>query len=312
ATMSASSGGQTLTDWFYDPVRHALVFPNGTFASGPVVLEYVDDCGGTLGACSDGIDNDNDGRVDFPDEPGCASPGDSNEADPPEAPACLDGVDDDGDGAIDWPDDPECDAASDDDEDCFELAVDDGGYTMCEIAGASPACPDLSAGPRLPLGGNGAVSVPLGFTLDFYGTDYTDVAVGANGTLTFGAVTSPLANVCLPNAPLGDAVLVWWDDLDPQRGDVWATTHGVAPARSFVVQWRAPHRNGTTDVDVRAVIHETTGDIEVCYVTTAAGPGLANGFSATAGLQHGTTSFLEYSCNQGNLVEDLTVRFEHP
>jgi prepilin-type N-terminal cleavage/methylation domain-containing protein len=33
-------------------------------------------------ACSDGIDNDGDGKTDFPDDPGCASPSDTDETDP--------------------------------------------------------------------------------------------------------------------------------------------------------------------------------------------------------------------------------------
>ena len=33
-------------------------------------------------ACSDGVDNDNDGKIDFPADPGCTSAADNNEADP--------------------------------------------------------------------------------------------------------------------------------------------------------------------------------------------------------------------------------------
>ena len=37
----------------------------------------------TAPACSDGGDNDGDGKADFPDDPGCESPDDTSEADPP-------------------------------------------------------------------------------------------------------------------------------------------------------------------------------------------------------------------------------------
>ncbi|HEV2057835.1 MAG TPA: hypothetical protein VGR11_00675, partial [Solirubrobacteraceae bacterium] len=33
--------------------------------------------------CSDGLDNDGDGRIDFPLDPGCAGASDNNEVDPP-------------------------------------------------------------------------------------------------------------------------------------------------------------------------------------------------------------------------------------
>ena len=49
--------------------------------------------------CSDGIDNDGDGRRD-PQDPSCSSPDDHNEGNPPQ---CSDGIDNDGDGKVDYP-----------------------------------------------------------------------------------------------------------------------------------------------------------------------------------------------------------------
>jgi len=49
-----------------------------------------------LVACDDGFDSDGDGRIDWPDDPGCAGPEGLVED-----PACDDGVDNDGDGKID-------------------------------------------------------------------------------------------------------------------------------------------------------------------------------------------------------------------
>src|SRR5450755_350915 len=65
--------------------------------------------------CSDGIDNDGDGLVDFPDDPGCVSADDETENSLP-SPQCSDGRDNDGDGKTDFPDDPGCTSASDNDE----------------------------------------------------------------------------------------------------------------------------------------------------------------------------------------------------
>ena len=53
-------------------------------------------------ACSDGIDNDGDGLIDFPEDPGCPF-----ETETEEDPECDDGLDNDGDGRVDF-DDPEC------------------------------------------------------------------------------------------------------------------------------------------------------------------------------------------------------------
>ncbi len=65
--------------------------------------------------CNDGVDNDRDGLVDEQD-PGCASVADPSEGDPMEPPQCFDGVDNDLDGIIDFPAEPGCSAAGDDDE----------------------------------------------------------------------------------------------------------------------------------------------------------------------------------------------------
>ena len=67
-------------------------------------------------ACSDGIDNDGNGLIDYPFDPGCDSPDDDEEAPPAQLPACWNLIDDDGDGIIDFPHDPVCVSASDLDE----------------------------------------------------------------------------------------------------------------------------------------------------------------------------------------------------
>jgi len=70
--------------------------------------------------CIDGIDNDADGRIDFPEDPGCSSAADSSEA-----PICDDGIDNDGDGRIDFPSDLGCTWLGDADE-LADFACDDG------------------------------------------------------------------------------------------------------------------------------------------------------------------------------------------
>jgi uncharacterized repeat protein (TIGR03806 family) len=47
--------------------------------------------------CADGVDNDGDGRVDAPADPGCR-----NDASPTESPRCQDGLDNDGQAGIDF------------------------------------------------------------------------------------------------------------------------------------------------------------------------------------------------------------------
>ncbi|MBW2697523.1 MAG: trypsin-like peptidase domain-containing protein [Deltaproteobacteria bacterium] len=56
--------------------------------------------------CNDGLDDDGDGLIDYPDDPGCSDANDMWERAPELI--CDDGVDNDGDGLVDHPDDPQC------------------------------------------------------------------------------------------------------------------------------------------------------------------------------------------------------------
>jgi large repetitive protein len=148
ACSDPGSGGEAVT--FADPDQGTyFVFVDGAFSSGDYVLEaYGIIAGGDAcepadtqflceagyycasgsstcepAACNDGIDNDGDGLIDYPNDPGCASPSGTSEVDDcpsgPNCPECSNGIDDDGDGFIDWPDDIGCSSAGDDDEtDC--------------------------------------------------------------------------------------------------------------------------------------------------------------------------------------------------
>ncbi len=101
---------------------------DGALATAGVIdcpSNYTCGGGGTCigsAACNNGLDDDGDGLSDFPVEPGCATPLDSDETDEcpdgPTCPACSNGLDDDGDGDIDYLEDPSCAAAGVDNETC--------------------------------------------------------------------------------------------------------------------------------------------------------------------------------------------------
>jgi hypothetical protein len=92
-----------------------------------------DDEGPRDPVCGDGIDNDGDGRTDYPADPGCTGQTDSDESD---LPACLDLRDNDGDRKADWPADPGCSSPLDRDESDPGQAVDS---TQAEPADVQPA-----------------------------------------------------------------------------------------------------------------------------------------------------------------------------
>jgi hypothetical protein len=83
--------------------------------------------------CFDRMDNDNDGLVDYPLDPGCSSEIDETEDNPTMDPECSDGYDNDFDSGIDYPEDEDCESAADTQEqsnpDCSDEIDNDGdGY----------------------------------------------------------------------------------------------------------------------------------------------------------------------------------------
>jgi hypothetical protein len=84
---------------------------NGASASDSSTITGI-----ALPACSNGLDDDSDSRIDYPNDPGCLNTTDNDETNPFPLPLCADGIDNDGDSLIDYPADLGCYAASDDNE----------------------------------------------------------------------------------------------------------------------------------------------------------------------------------------------------
>ena len=81
------------------------------------------DCGAcSLPQCNNGIDDDVDGFIDYPEDIGCTSLLDNDETNP----QCSDGIDNDGDLLIDFGNDPGCLNQLDDSEDDTIMCDNDG------------------------------------------------------------------------------------------------------------------------------------------------------------------------------------------
>lgn len=90
------------------------IFVDGAAQNGGPVTVRVEEI--ERAACLNALDDDADGRVDYPFDPGCVAADDRDESDPDPLPACADDEDNDGDGVVDYPLDRGCRAAADDDE----------------------------------------------------------------------------------------------------------------------------------------------------------------------------------------------------
>ena len=146
--FSGSSGWLRVVD-FSDPSAPVELEFHSTFrtlrrvevSGGLVVAAGLEDgvrvfAGGP--ACSDGLDDDGDGFVDFPDDPGCR-----NAEQNTENPRCQDGLDNDGDGGTDF----------------------DGGEAALGAGNGDPDGPDPQCVGRPWKEGEGGGGCGLGFEL---------------------------------------------------------------------------------------------------------------------------------------------------
>lgn len=182
-------GGSPAIDWV--PPTECLVDADGDPSSPAVVLTSDQrgvqrpQAGGCdagayeVGiACSDGVDDDGDGRADYPFDKGCTS---SSDPDEHGTRACDDGIDNDGDGGIDYQvapgagdigcaahtqllEDPQCQDGVDNDG---QLGIDfDGGASAnggTQLDFPDPQC----AGPLTPTEAKGSAACGFGAELAF-------------------------------------------------------------------------------------------------------------------------------------------------
>ncbi|WP_181248541.1 GEVED domain-containing protein [Flavobacterium magnum] len=122
-------------------------------------------------------------------------------------------------------------------------------------------------------------NIPLGFSFNFFGTNYTNVNVGTNAVLQFGTYNATALGDftigALPNTvdPLG-AIFAGSNDLrvDQTGGAGPATyvrywTEGYAPNRRFVIEYNVfQWTSGLTSTNrhnVQVIVYETLGTVDI-------------------------------------------------
>jgi hypothetical protein len=151
-TLQAGAACDPEAPWFECPYLQSCVTgPSGAFC--------------VTSACTNGVDDDGDGLVDYPADPGCASRADNNEVDPAVTPACRNGLDDDEDGLTDWPSEPGCVFRDDEDEADPSVApqcsngVDDDGDGLVDY-GSDAECASAGSNDEGLLDGTRSVHLP--------------------------------------------------------------------------------------------------------------------------------------------------------
>lgn len=166
----------------------------------------------------------------------------------------------------------------------------------------------------------GDVLVNLPFSFNFYGTDYTQIRIGSNGTLHFDtAFAADFIINCVDEGPieyLGEMLAPYWDDLDNRtEGAIETAVIGQEPNRVFVIEWDGVMRYfgepGDT-VTFEVQLFETTNQVVYLYqdLTTFEYPNGANALVGMQSVQLDTT--LTYSCRDDVLADKSGVTFVYP
>lgn len=156
-----------------------------------------------------------------------------------------------------------------------------GDDSVCETVGGfaftagTAAIEDISGtGTDLGLLDDNFANAPIGFTFNFYGTDYTDCYVASNGYISFGAGSSVFFNDAIPSAAIpNNALYTHWDDFNFDAtigggGQGLYETRGTAGVDlRFIVQWNNVPQYGNTDSNTFQCVIFENGTVEYRYQT---------------------------------------------
>ncbi|HEY0638232.1 MAG TPA: S8 family serine peptidase [Pseudonocardiaceae bacterium] len=158
-----------------------------------------------------------------------------------------------------------------------------------------------------------SAAVTLPFAFRFYGTSYGTAHVSSNGNLNFLGAATTFSNSALPSAAVPNAAIyAFWDDLIiDASARVYTRTAGVAPNRSFLVEWRNMAFYGLTGprVDFEIELYEN-GQIAMRYRNLDPAQAVELGGSATVGIENAAgTVALQYSSDAASLASGRSIRF---
>lgn len=136
-----------------------------------------------------------------------------------------------------------------------------------------------------------STTVAMPFSATLYGTPSSTLTVSSNGFASLNGGGGGFTNGTLPNAGLGVALVPHWDDMrtDASGARILRHTLGVAPNRTFIVQWDdVTYFSAGGRATFQAQIREGSSHVVLAYESVA-----NSGVSATVGVnRNGTTAIL--------------------
>jgi hypothetical protein len=160
-------------------------------------------------------------------------------------------------------------------------------YNVEEI----PFAPDGGTGTAVVLSDDQlSAALPIGFSFNFYGNNYTDFYISSNGFISFDPFAGAgccegqfLPKIDYPN----NLIAMAWEDYNPSLGGTISYyTTGSAPSRKLVVEFdNVQHYLGGDAVTMQAIIYESSNIIEV-HTTSMPGNPSGNWLGHTEGIEN--------------------------
>lgn len=128
-------------------------------------------------------------------------------------------------------------------------------------------------------------AIPIGFSFNYCGANYTTFNASTNGHIYFGTSTGYTNDIA--STTIKPIIAALWDDLyDDAASDVQYLLSGTAPNRIMTIQWRNIRWNASTGAleNFQIQLYETTNVIKLVYGAMAA----PTGTSASIGINDNT------------------------
>ena len=113
---------------------------------------------------------------------------------------------------------------------------------------------------------NGA-NVPIGFTFNYLGNDYTTFSVNTAGLLRLGAIATTESANNISTVTNTAKIMPWWDATSTgTNGGVRYLLSGTAPNRDLTIQWNVSNAAGSaSSTSYQVKLYETSNKIEFIY-----------------------------------------------
>ena len=167
--------------------------------------------------------------------------------------------------------------------------------------------------------------INIGFSFNFYGTNYSSLYLSTNGMMSFGSGNDTYLNqnITSSDPPDEPVILPYWDDLvadpgNPSGGGVYYETIGSPGSQQFIAEWyerRIADYSAGNELRFEVILFEGSNNILFQYADVIGSSG-SNGLSATVGIRdangENTGNYLQWSYNQAVITNEEAILFTNP